>query len=128
MSPAFASDKPYGGKTMKFLVQGDNIETGALLPPDAVAGVLENAIAPSLSRLAQWQSEGKLVGGVKAGRRAGCAIIEAESPEDLDRMLTSLPFWGLLTWRIEPLIPYETALATQQEVVRNIRAAAQQSQ
>ncbi len=111
---------------MKFLVIGENVDTGPLLPPDQTADVIERTAVPSLKMLAEMEQQGTITGGVFAGERAGCAVVEADSAEELGQLLTSLPFWGLLKWNVRPLQSYMSAAERDQSVVDSLRAAAAQ--
>src|ERR1041384_2035936 len=90
----------FGGETMLFLVTGDNIDPGYLLPPEQNFQILEQAVIPSFQTMAQWVKEGKAKGGVFPGERGGAAIIEAASFEELDAMMNQLPFFGLVKWQV----------------------------
>lgn len=93
---------------MLFLVTGENIDPGYLLPPDQTIQALQQAVVPSFQILAQWEQQGKLKGGLFAGERAGGFVLEADSFEDLDSMMNHLPFFGLVKWQVKPLIPWQT--------------------
>ena len=41
---------------MRFLVTGEWVEVGALLPPEQTVGVLEDVVHPSLEMLAHWEA------------------------------------------------------------------------
>lgn len=65
---------------------------------------------PSLEKLAEWEKEGKLRGGLMVGEKEGTFIIDAHSNDDLDQILQSLPFWPLLEWNIVPLTSFSERL------------------
>lgn len=110
---------------MRYLVTMESIETG-LLPPQQMAQLLERAIIPSLEALARLEAERKiLAGGGFAGARAGVAIIEAESNEELSRTLSSLPFWGLMKVEVTPLQTFEEKAAEARQNLERLRAASQ---
>jgi muconolactone delta-isomerase len=89
---------------MQYLVTGDYVEPGPLLPPDQVAGMIRQLIVPSHEVLTNLKAEGKLVaGGYSVGERAGAFIFEVDSNEELDSLLQSLPYWGLIKFRVTPL-------------------------
>ena len=79
---------------MRFLVSAEGVDFGGPVDPKQSIASLENVIIPSFQMLEKWEKEGKLTGGNIAGQRAGCFILEASSPEEMSRMLSSLPFWG----------------------------------
>jgi hypothetical protein len=108
---------------MQFLVIGEYVEHGALVPPDQVASIIENAILPSLEILARWVEQGTARGGIYAGERAGAFIVEAESPEALGAMLAGLPFWGIVQWEVRPLQSVRSAVERERSAVQMIRSA-----
>lgn len=94
---------------MLFLVMGENIDPGYLLPPEQNFQIVEQAVIPSFQALAQLAEQGKLKGGVYPGERGGAFVVEAASPEELDSILNHLPFFGLIKWNVKALLPFSTA-------------------
>ncbi len=91
-----------------YLVSGTFIDPGPMLPPQQLAPMLEKLIIPSLDIIAKWEEEGKILGGGHPiGDRAGVFIIKASSNTEVDNLLQSLPFWGLLKWEVTPLVSYK---------------------
>jgi muconolactone delta-isomerase len=89
---------------MQYLVAGEFIEPGPLLPPDQLAGMIRQAILPSHDVLINLKSEGKLIaGGYAVGERAAAFIFEVDSNEELDSLLQNLPYWGLVKMKVTPL-------------------------
>jgi muconolactone delta-isomerase len=89
---------------MQYLVTGEYVEPGPLLPPDQVATMIRQAILPSHDALTNLKAEGKLIaGGYSVGERAGAFIFEVDSNEELDSLLQGLPYWGLIKFRVTPL-------------------------
>ncbi len=90
---------------MLFLVEVDHVESGNVSSPDAGRGFIEQIIFPTLARLDQLVADKSLVsGGPVAGRVALRLMVEAESSEHVDRIVTSLPLWAVAETRITPLI------------------------
>lgn len=108
---------------MKFFVTGEFVEVGALLPPDQLVALVETTIIPSVEMLAQWERDGRLVGGAIAGSRTGIFIIEASSSEELGEMLSTLPFWGMIKWDVHPLQSAESVVSRERGVVERVRQA-----
>ena len=72
---------------------------------DAGRAFIEQVILPTLARGDQLVAEGRiLAGGAVAGRIALRFIIDAESAEHVDRLITSLPIWPMAETRVTPLI------------------------
>ncbi len=90
---------------MLFLVEVDHVESGKVSSPDAGRAFIEQIIFPTLARLDQLVADKSLVsGGPVAGRVALRLMVEAESSEHVDRIVTSLPLWAFAQTRITPLI------------------------
>jgi hypothetical protein len=107
---------------MQYLVTGEWVEVGALLPPDQVATIIENVVLPSFDVWMQWENEGVLQGGVFAGERAGAFILEAASHEEVGERLASLPFWGMVKWNVRPLQSVRSTADRERKVVEQIKA------
>lgn len=107
---------------MQYLVTMEALETG-LLPPQQIAQIIENQIVPSLEACEKLCKEKKiLAGGVSVGRRAGVAIFEAESNEELSGLLQSLPFWGMMKINVEPLESFESRASQTRQMVKRLKA------
>jgi muconolactone delta-isomerase len=90
---------------MLFLVELDHVEAATVASPEAGRAFIEQIILPTLARLDQLVTDHSLVsGGPVAGRVALRLMIEADSSEQLDRLVTSLPLWAVADTRITPLI------------------------
>ena len=107
---------------MQYLVTGEYVEPGALLPLDKVVEMVENAAVPSLRALAQLQQDGTiLAGGIHVAARTGTMILEAESPEAADQILGRLPFWGLLRWTVTPLVSFSDRADWEAQAVAELK-------
>jgi muconolactone delta-isomerase len=100
---------------MIFLVELDHVKSGTLTTPEARRAFIENVIFPTLARAEELAKERKILsGGPVAGRIALRFMMEADSAEQVDRMVTSLPLWPLSDTRVTPLI----TLAERREHVK----------
>ena len=95
---------------MRFLVTIDGSDIGVGMPPERLGQVIEQMVIPSLEQLAQWEREGRIHGGGYTAARGGVFMIDADSNEEVDRLLTSLPYWGLVKIDVKPLIPTSALL------------------
>ena len=108
---------------MRFLVtlDGSNLEG---MPPERLGQVMDQMIIPGIEKLAQWEQEGRIHGGGYTAARGGVFIIDAESSEEVDQLVTSLPHWGFLKVDVKPLISttalLERARATRQRVQERV--------
>lgn len=107
---------------MQYLVTAEWVEVGPL-PLEKFVPVLDRNIIPSLETLAQWEEEGRIYGGgVYPGEKAGAWVIEAESSEELGRLVSSLPFWGQMKWHVRPLQSTRSAAKREQRVRERLNA------
>src|SRR6478736_4775908 len=92
---------------MLFLVELDHVRTGPPPTPESGRTFIEQVIFPTLARAEQLAAEKKiLAGGAVAGRIALRFVIEADSAEHVDAIVTSLPIWTQAETRVTPLISF----------------------
>ncbi len=110
---------------MRFLVTIDGSDIGAGMPPERLPQVVGQMVVPSLEQLAQWEDEGRIHGGGYAGARVGAFVMDADSTEELDQLLASLPYWPLVKVEVKPLIPmsalFERGRAAGQRLQERVR-------
>jgi muconolactone delta-isomerase len=109
---------------MRFLVTIDGSDVGVGMPPERLAQVLDQMVVPGMERLAQWEQEGRIHGGGYTAARGGVFMIDADSSEEVDQLVTSLPHWGLVKVDVKPLIStssmLERARATRQRLQERV--------
>ncbi len=92
---------------MLFLVELDHMKSGPPPTPETGRAFIEQVIFPTLARADQLVAEKKIVaGGPVTGRVALRLMIDADSPEQVDRIVSSLPIWTQAETRITPLITF----------------------
>jgi len=75
--------------------------------PEASRAFIEQIIFPTIARAEQLIAERKiLAGGPVAGRISLRLMIEADSSEDVDGIISSLPLWMVAGTRVTPLITF----------------------
>lgn len=104
---------------MKYLVTGT--EGPGFFSSDEAIEILENVILPAFEELEELETEGALVGGVPVGERSFVFIVEAESHDDIDRTLRSLPIWGAMEWEVTPLQDFELRSAQEREILKDLK-------
>ena len=109
---------------MRFLVTLDGSNVAAM-PPERLGQVLEQMIIPGIEQLAQWEQEGRIHGGGYTAGRGGVFMIDADSSEEVDQLVTSLPHWALLKVDVKPLTStsavLERARAVRQRFQERVR-------
>ena len=107
---------------MQYLVSATG--SPGLASPAETLKVLEDQVLPLFESLMRWAAEKKiLAGGVPVGGRALVFIAEASSHSDLDRMLRSLPMWGLFKWEVMALESFAGRAAQEREFVQRLAQA-----
>src|SRR5262245_52341498 len=92
---------------MLFLVQLDRVNPGSTPTPEGGRTFIEQVIFPTLDRAEQLVAEGTILsGGAAVGEVALRFIVEAESSEHVDRIVTSLPLWTVAETKVTPLIAF----------------------
>ena len=109
---------------MKYLVTGS--EGPGFASPMEAAEVLENIILPTFDALVKLEGDKKiLAGGLPVGDRAFVFVVEAASNEEVDRLLRTLPAWGVLKWQVTALQTFAGRAAHEREVVKDLKKGAQ---
>lgn len=92
---------------MKFLVELDHPKTGQPMTAESSRNFIESIIFPTLARAEQLVKDGLiLAGGPVAGRIALRFIVDVESAQKLDQLVTSIPLWSIADTRVTPLIEF----------------------
>jgi len=113
-----------GSNSMKYLVTGS--EGPGFASPMETAEVLENIILPTFDTLVKLEGDKKiLAGGLPVGDRAFVFIVEAASNEEVDRLLRTIPAWGVLKWQVTALQTFAGRAALEREVVKELKKGAQ---
>jgi muconolactone delta-isomerase len=92
---------------MLFLVELDRINPGSTPTPESGRTFIEQVIFPTLDRAEQLVADGAILsGGAVVGEVALRFIVEADSTEHVDRIVTSLPVWTVAETTVTPLISF----------------------
>lgn len=113
------------GDFLKFLVIGKSVDFSSLQNPADFGMYLENIVLPSFEILKKWEENQKVPVGLFAGQRAGVLIIEAQTAEELGKMLQSLPFWGQNTWEVIPLQSVQSGIEDVKRQIENVKRMVQ---
>ena len=89
---------------MRFLVTIDGSDVGVGTPPERLIQQMDQMVIPGIEKLAQWEQEGRIHGGGYTAARGGVFVIDADSIEEVDRLVSGLPHWGLVKVDVKPLI------------------------
>ena len=105
---------------MKYLVSGS--EGPGFASPEEAVEILEEVVLPTFDALMKLEARKKIVaGGLPVGDRAVVFIVEAASNEELDRLLRSIPAWGVLEWHVTPLQSFAGRAAQERDLVKQFK-------
>lgn len=105
---------------MKYLVTGS--EGPGFATPEEAVEILEEVVLPTFDALMKLEAQKKIAaGGLPVGDRAVVFIVEAASNEELDRLLRSIPAWGVLEWHVTPLQSFAGRAAQDRDVVKQFK-------
>jgi muconolactone delta-isomerase len=105
---------------MRYLVSGS--EGPGFASPEEAVEILEEVVLPTFDVLMKLEAQKKIAaGGLPVGDRAFVFIVEAASNEELDRLLRSLPAWGVLEWHVTPLQSFAGRAAQERDVVKQFK-------
>lgn len=114
---------------MQYLVQLRLSNSARPMRPEEGIAFIEQLIFPTLDQCKRLEAEGKiLAGGPVSGAVALALIVAAESAQELDNLITSLPVWPRMETEVIPLTTFdgrrETLLSRIEELKAQGREAA----
>jgi hypothetical protein len=104
--------------------------SGSVRPRDPQDGIvlIEQYILPGLEICRKWQAEGKLLAGGPVSASIQLAIVlEAESVQELDALVESLPLWPLMETSVTPLTTFEGRIQAVQSKLKQLKSLAQKA-
>jgi len=107
----------------RYLVTGEYVDPGPLLPPEQLVQMLENQVLTSFDALATLEDQKKVLGGIVCGGRAGAFIVDVASNTELNQLLQGLPFWGIVKWTSVPLQPFRERAADERKMMEQVKAS-----
>ena len=106
---------------MRFLVTIDGSDVGAGMPPERLAEALDRMVIPGIEQLVEWEREGRIHSGGYTAARGGVFVIDADSSEEVDRLVTGLPHWGLVKVDVKPLISASAMLERSRAMLHRVQ-------
>jgi len=103
---------------MKYLVQMTANEPPPTTKPQDAAGYLRQLVFPSLAKLTEWDQQGRISGGVVLGARALAFIVAAESNDEVDALIQSLPLWVMTTTKVTPMVAFDARAAREEQMLK----------
>lgn len=78
--------------------------------PDQTISFMQEVVMPTCKMLIEGERTRKHTGGQLAGQRAHAIIADFSSHEEVDKWVTSLPFWPFYTFKVTPLVSFQSEL------------------
>jgi hypothetical protein len=105
---------------MRYLVVGSG-GPGFASEEEAVE-ILESVVLPSFTELERLEKEKKIIaGGLPVGDRSFVFIVEANSNDELDRLLRTIPMWGTLDWEVTALQTFAGRAEQERQAVKELK-------
>jgi len=108
---------------MNYLVQMKLANPHRPAAPHEGVAFIEQFILPTLERCNQLQAEKKiLAGGPISGAIALSLVMSAESAQELDSLLTSLPVWPRMETVVTPLTSFDGRMQSVRSLLEQLKA------
>ena len=105
---------------MRYLVVGSGGPRFA--SAEKTVEILENVVLPSFTEFERLEKEKKIIaGGLPVGDRSFVFIVEANSNDELDRMLRRIPMWGTLDWEVTALQTFTGWAEQERRTVKELK-------
>ncbi len=111
---------------MTYLVQLKLANSGRPAAPQDGIAFIEQYILPTLAMCKKLEAEKKiLAGGPVAGSVALALMVNAESTQEVDRLVEGLPVWPRMETTITPLISFDDRAQALQPRLEQLKLATQ---
>ena len=111
---------------MQYLVEMKLADSGRSTSPQEGLSFIEQYALPTLELCKKLQEEKKiLAGGPVSGAIALALVVRAESIQELDELIGSLPIWPRMETTVTSLTSFEGRMAALRPRVERLRAKLQ---
>jgi muconolactone delta-isomerase len=112
---------------MHYLIQMKLTAHSRPSTPQEEAAFIEGYIFPSLELCKKLEGEKKiLAGGPMSGTIGIALIVNADSAQELDELVESLPLWPLMETAVIPLTTFDGRIATVRPRLERLKASLRQ--
>jgi hypothetical protein len=106
----------------QYLVEMTFPPFASILTPQEIVGFMERMVLPTLEACQKLCDTGRIVGGGPTLAATGFAFIaRADSPQELEEMVTGLPLWPRAQTRVVPLGAFEWRASAARERLRDVK-------
>jgi muconolactone delta-isomerase len=107
---------------MNYLVQLKLADSARPAGPQEGIPFIEQYILPTLELCKKLEAEKKIVaGGPLSGAVALSLIVSADSAQDLDGIVTSLPVWPLMETTVTPLTSFDGRAQAVRAMLKKVK-------
>ena len=111
---------------MNYLVQMKLADSSRPTSPEEGISFIEQYVFPTLEICKKLQDEKKIVaGGPVSGAIALAMVIRADSIQELDELIGSLPIWPRMETTVIPLTSFDGRMAALRPRLERLRAKSQ---
>ena len=111
-----------------YLVEMTFVPFGSLLSPQEVVAFSERFVLPTLEACQKLTNAGRIIAGGTALAAVGFTFIaRADSPQELEDMVASLPLWARAQTRVVPLGTFESRAASVRQRLAQARTRPQET-
>ena len=108
---------------MQYLVEMKLADSGRSTSPQEGLSFIEQYVLPTLELCKKLQGEKKIVaGGPVGGAIALALVVRAESIQELDELIESLPIWPRMETSVIPLTSFDGRMAALRPRLERLRA------
>jgi len=108
---------------MQYLVQMKLASHSRPSSPQDEINFIEGYIFPSLEMCKKLEAEKKILAGAPMSGTIGIAlIVNADSSQELDELVESLPVWPLMETAVTPLTTFDGRIATLRPKLERLKA------
>ena len=108
---------------MQYLVQMELVNANRPASVPEGVGLIEQLILPTLARCKKLEAEGKIVGGGPvSGAIALSLVVDAESSQEVDEVVTSLPAWARMETTVTPLTTFDERVQLVQTQLQRLKS------
>ena len=108
---------------MQFLVRMRLVSPGRPATSEEGIAFIERLVLPTLAACRLLQREGIIVGGGPISGAVGlCLLVEADSAQQLDSLITRLPLWPRMKTEVIPLSTFDAREQSVRRMLESLQA------
>jgi len=90
--------------------------------PEQTVSFMESVVLPTCKMLVDGEKKSSHIGGQIAGQRAHAIIADFPNHEEANKWVTSLPFWPFYTFKVTPLVSFQSEMDAANKTVKALKS------